>query len=84
MGIKTKELDEMVANYKTIKSKKAFLTRLIKAQEEYYKDVKEAYDEKGKRPFGMLFGEKVWMRDVENALNDILVIQAYKYRNFGN
>tara|TARA_R110000796_G_scaffold59371_1_gene136780 strand:+ start:1158 stop:1412 length:255 start_codon:yes stop_codon:yes gene_type:complete len=62
--------NEEVANYKTVSSKKAFLTRSRKAVEEYRDDLARAYG----MSVRMLHGERVNRIDILMAVTEIKII----------
>jgi hypothetical protein len=82
--IQLKDLESYISHYKTTTSKKAALTKEIKALKERYKDVEDAYKE-GKRRgqlHGWLFGKKIFLVDVKSAERDILIVERFKKEKF--
>lgn len=78
-----KDLRELVNDYKTNSSKKAFLTREIKAMREHYSDLKKAYENRKKgNSYGWYLGQKVFSFTVREAERNILIIEKFRNENF--
>jgi hypothetical protein len=81
--IRLVHLDEMVAKYKTVPAKKTFLTKEINALTEHCKEIRSAYERRGKDSnYGWYLGDKIYLRDVKNAEANIKIVTRYKAENF--
>jgi len=63
--------EEELNNYKTVSSKKAFLTRSRKDVEEWHDDLVGAYN----RPQRMLHGERVGMIDIHMTVGELRILR---------
>lgn len=81
--IRIKDLSEMVLKYKTISAQKAFLTREIKALNEYYEEVKKAYaNRQDGKHYGWFLGERIYKREVNFAKTNVAIVERFKRDNY--
>ena len=73
-----KDLDEMTEKYKTKSTKKAFITKLLKQEKEYFTDIYDAYKKRGDKLYGWYLGRKIFAGHVRRAEADIKLIEKYK------
>lgn len=80
--ITDKEIESELKRYKTKASKKAYLTRWLKASMNDLKDINDAYEKKTHPNWGYLYGERIVKMDVVQALQNVLTIQDYRRKHF--
>jgi hypothetical protein len=75
-------LKEATGEKKTAAAKKNFLTRSRREFVEYYNDLKNAYEKRGKNPHGWFLGKKIFKIDVNNAERDVKILDKFRKEIF--
>ena len=77
--IRITDLDDLVSKCKTKASKKALLTREIKALKEQSKEVEKAFEKRPKGSvYGWYLGDKIYHKNVTDSKVDVRIVEKYK------
>ena len=78
-SISRQDYTELLAECKTTSSKKAFMTREIKACEEHLESVTNAYNRrKDGTHFGWYLGDRIFRSDVNRADTNLKIVQKIR------
>ena len=72
--INIEEFKSFISKYKTVQSKKSFITREINGYKDHLTDLTESYNNRGVNSYGWLFGEKIHSIDCKRCQTNIDIL----------
>ncbi len=78
-SISRRDYEEILGEYKTVSSKKAFMTREIKACEEHLESVTKAYDKRNEGiHYGWYLGDRIFKSDISRAEMNLTIVKRIR------